>query len=400
MHARIVSNMQTQVHTDLKTALVATQGLSQWRFQATTLILKDRDVERRIPQIELNRTSAPSHHTSCAPKDDTIILNRIKSHKRTFDVLRAIGGGDEGCDTVAAPSFAARDYAPYHLQLRMSDLLLAALGRFAFAVESFETLLRMRMAVPRRAEAPVGFPALLFDSIATELCPEATHVLVAEGDPHWFGPHGRVDIKRWAAQGLSENPASFDREVTLFAQRFGPHFLANEKLIGATDDSSEKLYNKLREIERFAESAAAEFCKPSGCDVHALDVALDRCGPAHICTPRMLQRAAAAGNREGVHWLVSRDVATVALPGTALTVGALEYAVLHLKDPELTLFLVELGADLNALWAGGRTSGTCAVQDLFSAAAAADILEAFCRKEAERLADPRCKVGLLHASAA
>ena len=47
MHARIVSNMQTQVHTDLKTALVATQGLSQWRFQATTLILKNRDLEWR-----------------------------------------------------------------------------------------------------------------------------------------------------------------------------------------------------------------------------------------------------------------------------------------------------------------------------------------------------------------
>ena len=79
MHARVVSNMQTQVHTDLKTALVATQGWSQWRFQATTFILKNRDLEWGIPQIELNRDSAPSHNTSCAPKDDTIIVNRLKS---------------------------------------------------------------------------------------------------------------------------------------------------------------------------------------------------------------------------------------------------------------------------------------------------------------------------------
>jgi hypothetical protein len=40
------------------------------------------------------------------------------------------------------------------------------------------------------------------------------------------------------------------------------------------------------------------------------------------------------------------------------------------------------------------------VQDAFGAAEADDILEAFRARESERLADPRCKVGLLHACAA
>ena len=81
----------------------ATSGLSQWRFQQQPSFKKtgtwngESDFviltscneqsyfcQRRIPQIELNRDSAPSHNTSCAPKDDTIMVNRIKSRQRTF----------------------------------------------------------------------------------------------------------------------------------------------------------------------------------------------------------------------------------------------------------------------------------------------------------------------------
>ena len=356
------------------------------------------DVRRRIarertgkPPARLSAEAVHARHIPVAtpqpPKDDApapIVL-------------------EQAGDSVVAPHFLRRAYAPETLALFSSDLALFVLGQRDDTAASFEQLFRRKIAVPRERDNANGCPALLWSTAQSHLTATNVATLVRLTPQAWFQENGPVDVATWATNFLADAkiPAwaarGFNDEASFaVACRFLPH-MQRAGVADVVAAASPSLAKHLQEAQKASVDFVESLGQPAAYDEATLDATVAKIGHELVCTSAAMMAAVSAKNEKAIVWLLNHGVAQVLPAGATQPLPLLQYAATN-GDVELTLFLVACGANLRALWRDGRTTALCYIQDNFPAAATDEVLSVWHAREADRGTDPRRKVGLLHAS--
>ncbi|MDP2059129.1 MAG: hypothetical protein Q8J97_05270, partial [Flavobacteriaceae bacterium] len=173
-------------------------------------------------------------------------LARRKAGKRDLRQTPADAQGplfpaklEDAFDLVVADKYGARDYVPSPLVLRASDLalLMLAMAPAEFAADSFQRLLKLKLAVARAADSNSGLAHVLLHSIS-EVTEPAAKAIILSTPPQALEPRGAVDLY----QLVSAVPEGFFNYSDLFAKQFWVEINGNAEALANIAAKHPKLH--------------------------------------------------------------------------------------------------------------------------------------------------------------